>query len=396
MAATSRASTNGQRARGAPRIARVKLSNWRNFKTVDAELQLRNFLVGPNASGKSNFLDAFRFLGDIVAISGGLESAVEERGGVSRVRCLAARKQSDVAIEVTLSDASEDLWQYRLAFSQDSKRRPIVTKETVYHGQTLLLNRPDDPADKEDPERLRQTYLEQVNANRDFRAIADFLRSIRYYHIVPQLVRENDRWESPQGDPYGGDFLERILRTNKRTQHARLSRIRGALAIAVPQLTALEAVRDEKGVPHLRGRYEHWRPQGAWQNESEFSDGTLRLIGLLWSLLDGEGPLLLEEPELSLHAEVVRRIPQLMARVQGKSGRQVIVSTHSDDLLRGEGIAPDEVFVFEPSMDGTSVRSGVTIEDVHQLLEAGMPLADALLPHTRPANVDRLALALRD
>lgn len=47
------------------RFTRLRLENWRNFRQVDVELAGRVFLVGPNASGKSNFLDAFRFLHDI-------------------------------------------------------------------------------------------------------------------------------------------------------------------------------------------------------------------------------------------------------------------------------------------------------------------------------------------
>jgi hypothetical protein len=55
----------------------------------------------------------------------------------------------------------------------------------------------------------------------------------------------------------------------------------------------LEFYRDPaKGTPHLRGKYEHWRPRGAWQTEGQFSDGTLRLLGLLWAVLDRTGPLL--------------------------------------------------------------------------------------------------------
>src|SRR5207245_1529725 len=76
-----------------------------------------------------------------------------------------------------------------------------------------LIDRPDG-LDQQDPERLRQTHLEQVTANREFRQVADYFRSIRYYHLVPQLVRESDRWESPDVDPYGGDFLERIMATS--------------------------------------------------------------------------------------------------------------------------------------------------------------------------------------
>ncbi len=43
------------------RFVQIGLVNWKNFSSVDVELQQRVFLVGPNASGKSNFLDAFRF-----------------------------------------------------------------------------------------------------------------------------------------------------------------------------------------------------------------------------------------------------------------------------------------------------------------------------------------------
>ncbi len=47
--------------------------------------------------------------------------------------------------------------------------------------------------------------------------------------------------------------------------------------------------RDEMtGLPHLEARYAHWRPQGVWHRENQFSDGTLRLIALLWSLLEGD------------------------------------------------------------------------------------------------------------
>ena len=76
----------------------LKLSNWRNFTVVDVSLASRMFLVGPNASGKSNLLDPFRFLRDIVKAGGGFQKAVEDRGGVSSLRCLAARRYSDIAL----------------------------------------------------------------------------------------------------------------------------------------------------------------------------------------------------------------------------------------------------------------------------------------------------------
>ena len=76
-------------ARGSLRFTRIKLTNWRNFTDATAPLGERAFLVGANASGKSNLLDVLRFLRDIAAVGGGFQAAVEARGGVSRLRSLA-------------------------------------------------------------------------------------------------------------------------------------------------------------------------------------------------------------------------------------------------------------------------------------------------------------------
>jgi predicted ATPase len=374
------------------RFARIYLENWRNFQRADLKLQRRVFLVGPNASGKSNLLDVFRFVHDIVSVGGGFQQAVNKRGGVSSIRCLAARQNPDIVIRVELEgEAVDGAASYELRFAQDKLRRPLVKSERVIRNGVEILSRPS-PEDEADPERRTQTYLEQVNVNRDFRDIADFFTSVRYLHIVPQLVREPDRSVGRRNDPYGGDFLEQLARTQEKTQKYRLRQIQKALAVAVPQLTEIELYRDEKGTPHLRGKYEHWRPQGAWQNEAQFSDGTLRLIGLLWAVLDGRGPLLLEEPELSLHPEVIRYIPQMFARIQRRTGRQIILSTHSADLLRDEGIGLDEVFLLAPGKEGTEVNVSSNFVEIKELLDGGVTLPDAIMPRTKPDRAEQLPL----
>lgn len=377
---------------GAVRIQRVELENWRNFRKVDVALSRRVFLVGPNAAGKSNFIDALRFLFDIARVGGGLRSAVAARGGTSGLRCLAARRYSDIVLEVVLgTEAQPEYWRYRLAFSQSNLRLPVIRDESVWCDGKQLLNRPNTD-DEDDPERLSQTYLEQVNVNRDFRQISDVFAAIRYKHLVPQLIREPDRSVGKVDDPFGGDFLEQIASTVARTRDARLRRISAAMKVALPQLLELELERDERGTPHIRGRFEHWRPQGAWQSEAQFSDGSLRLLGLLWALLDGSGPLLLEEPELSLHPEVVRQLPQMIHRLQRSTGRQVIISTHSPDLIDDPGIGLDEVILLLPSPEGTEMRPAVSLDDAQVLLGAGLNMSEILLAWTRPDKAEQLAL----
>jgi len=377
------------------RITRLYLANWRNFAKVNVEIQGRVFLVGPNASGKSNLLDAFRFLHDLVAVGGGFEEAVSERGGVTKLRCLAARRYPDVEVAVSVGTGGDcPEWTYEISFGQETRglRRPKIKREVVKRDGEVVLHRPDSEDDN-DPARLHQTGIEQVNVNRDFRELADFFKSIRYIHLVPLLVRESERYIGYGDDPFGSDFLEQVAHTPDRTRNARLRRIAEVLKVAVPQLQELEFFRDLKGrgTPHLRGKYEHWRPKGAWQTEEQFSDGTLRLLGLLWAVLDGSGPLLLEEPELNLHPEVVRYLPQMFAQMQKRSGRQVILSSHSPDLLQDDGIGLDEVLLLKPNREGTEVGLATQLEQAQALVEGGVPLSEILLSETRPPRPQQLS-----
>ena len=375
------------------RFSKVFLQNWRNFLRVQVDLPKRVFLVGPNASGKSNLLDAFRFLRDIAEPRGGLQQAVEKRLGVSRIRSLHARRYSDVIVDATV-DLDTTVWRYRLAFNQDSVRRPVVKEEEVWVGQHLLLRRPD-AEDAEDAGRLAQTHLEQVNANKSFRAVAEFFSQVRYLHIVPQLIREPDRSVGRERDPFGGDFLEQLARMQKeqrRTFESRLRRINAALQVAVPQLKELRLERDEVGRPHLRGLYEHWRPDAGWQGEDQFSDGTLRLFGLLWALLDGTGPLLLEEPELSLHEAVIRHLPAIMWKVSRKTRRQVIVSTHAASLLSDKSVGAEEVLLLRPTEEDTTVTVAASDREVRALVEGGASIGEAVLPRVAPARPEQLLL----
>lgn len=114
-------------AKGGMRFTHLYLENWRNFTRVDVDLRQRVFLIGPNVSGKSNLLDVFRFLHEIASVGGGFQEAVRNRGGVSILRSLAARRYSDVVVRARVGgDESEAEWEYELRFAQDKQRRPTI------------------------------------------------------------------------------------------------------------------------------------------------------------------------------------------------------------------------------------------------------------------------------
>jgi predicted ATPase len=381
-------------------VSRLKLKNWRNFQRVDdIPLRQRQFVVGPNASGKSNLLDVFRFLRDIAkAEGGGLQKAVNDRGGVSKIRCLAARRDPEIVIDISLSNDpdADPLWRYAIGLKQEARgyRQPILSFEKIWKNNEQILNRPDRE-DKKDSERLKQTYLEQVNANLEFRDIARFLDTVSYIHLVPQLLRyaENYQSSSIESDPFGQGFLVRVAKSAPRTQRSRLLKIEKALKIAVPQLQQLTFERDsDSGKPHLAALYSHWRPKAGWQREDQFSDGTLRLIGLLWALLESDSLLLLEEPELSLNSSIVEKLAPLIYRMQRQRKRQVLISTHSEALLNDNGIDGNEVLLLTPGDEGTSIRVAGKISDINVLLKTGLSVGEVVLPRSNPLKVEQLEL----
>ena len=381
-------------------VQRLILKNWRNFRDVDVRLRDTTYLLGANATGKSNLLDAFRFLRDISkSQGGGLQKAVADRGGVARLRCLHARRTPEVVVDVSLADSPEDgvpRWRYHLAFKTEGKgaQRILIAVEQVWRNGRLILNRPDAD-DLRDTARLTQANLEQIQANGPFREIADFFSETLYLHLVPQLLKYGDRigGQRLENDPFGQGFLEGVARTSPRTRDSRLRKIEKALALAVPQFKQLRYLQDSvTGHPHLEALYAHHRPNAGWQREEHFSDGTLRLLGLLWSLLEGNSLLLLEEPELSLNDAIVRQIPLMLQRIQrdSKRRRQVVISTHSEALLSNPGIDGRGILLLEAGAEGSRVRTLDSEES--RAIDAGLSPAEVVLPKTRPETADQLGL----
>jgi len=371
------------------RFSRMILEFWRNFKKVDVELQERVFIIGPNASGKSNFLDAFRFLRDLTKVGGGFQAAVQSRGGISKIRSLAARQKPSVTIGCEFVDYDGHTWLYKLKFGSPNNRL-VIEEETVLKNGDQIIHRSKNSGE-EDEYSLQQTHLEQASTNNKFREVVDFFGSVNYLHLVPQLIREQEKIKRDYGDPFGSDFLEHIWRTPEKKREKWLKTIEKAIKCAIPQFSDLMINKDSNGIPHLQAKYIHWRPRGAMQNESDFSDGTIRLLGLGWALLDNKGPLLLEEPELSLHPGIVRNLTQMIESIRSTNDRQIIVSTHSQEMLRDEGIGYEEVLLLFPGKEGTEVRQGGDDQSIKAAMDAGLTAADTVFAITEPKEAKNLS-----
>jgi predicted ATPase len=379
-------------------ITRIELRNWRNFKAASIDPSAGvTYLVGPNASGKSNFLDALRFLRDIAKpIGGGLQTALIERGGFSKVRCHhtygpKAVGGTDLWIKVSARDENTD-WTYELSVNYPkvgSREFAHVSREIVRKDGAEILVRPSE-TERQDPEQLKVSYLEQAAQNSQFREIATFFSGITYVHLVPQLVKYGERIAGRllPDDPFGQAFMKRIADTSPKTRDNRLNKVANALSHIVPGLEKLNFVKDKEGRPHIEMGFRTFRPQNSKQLEDQLSDGTLRLIALLWLLQERHAsPLLLEEPELSLNEEIVRQLHTVFSRISRKFRNQVFVTTHSSALLSNPGIPAESVFTIALRKEGGSEVAPPS-EQAKIAMRNGIPASEVVLDRSAQLVLD--------
>jgi predicted ATPase len=83
-------------------IKKIKISNFKSFKDVEVELGNFNVFIGANASGKTNFIQIFRFLRDLAVH--GLENAVSLQGGIDYLRNINLKDKNEFSLEVVLDN----------------------------------------------------------------------------------------------------------------------------------------------------------------------------------------------------------------------------------------------------------------------------------------------------
>lgn len=119
-------------------LKRLQVKNFKSFEEIDIEFNKFNVIIGPNAAGKSNFLEIFQFLSD--AISKGLKNAVELHGGINYVRNFLL-KNDEIRFDLNFSsDKSHWLQYYKV---KSSKRHKIFTDNFQYSFVIKITNNND-------------------------------------------------------------------------------------------------------------------------------------------------------------------------------------------------------------------------------------------------------------
>ena len=350
-------------------LRRMLLIGFRSIAVQEVDLDNPTFVVGRNGSGKSNFADAFAFLAE--AMISPLQGVIAQRGGFAAVshRSAARGRPGNLSIKVELRNpdgdtAEADYWidlrsrrghDFEVATEMcgvkrvDGSRDSFVRKSV--RGSTLWKSSVPSLAPALEPNVLA---LPLVGGDRRFRSALAFLSSMRTYRIDPGTVRAMQ-------DPDGGAVLRpdgrnaaSVLRETQRRSPEDGSRVGQLLESVVPgtvdvrpkrhgnKLT-LEFTQDRAGTEPVK--FEAF----------SMSDGTLRVLGLILAAFQRPAPsvLVIEEPEASMHPGALGSILDVLQLAS--QSMQVVVTTHSPDILDAKWIEDRHLRILSSSAGSTRI-----------------------------------------
>ena len=330
-------------------VTRIALRNYKSIAACDVPLASLSFLVGPNGCGKSNFLDALRFVAEALRFS--LDHALRDRGGIQEVRRRSGGHPNHFGIRLDLQLPSATGW-YAFRVAAKPGGRYSVQREECFvvgvegHGSYKVANGkveastiPNPPACASD-----RLYLVNMSGFDLFRRVYDALSGMGFYNLNPDAIRD---LQAP--DP--GDLLKRDgsnLASVLANLGSRKTDVEEYLAAITPGVTGVDSrtmgtkltldFRQE-----VRGAKHPWRFLA-----SNMSDGTLRALGVLVALFQGNGETMerrhlvgIEEPESALHPAAAGVLVDSLTDASQLA--QVVVTSHSAELLDNDAIPASSI-----------------------------------------------------
>lgn len=353
-------------------------------------------IVGANSVGKSNFVDAMRFLRD--AVKDDLDHAMVSRGGVARIgQRMAGASESPsfigfevAAIQTFVSHPPEQVsYSLSLATSQSGDGAFGVQQESAacFDEDFDLFGRNDNPIllhDRFDrkpdghitvndgvhpPETYHMADFDRLAIGERFGKVqlvsiafrlSYFFQHWRFSTLYPSLLRElkvSDPMAQLRED---GMNWASVVRAAEKSEHGRmqLARINEMMAYVLPDFVDVTVkVIGSYLVPQFRFKGTELDAEMREFDPIELSDGTLRIYGLLLALYQFPPPplLVIEEPELFVHPGVLAMLAEAFKEVGEIT--QLVITTHSPDLVKH--FAPEQIRV------ATMVNGVTSIGNLH-------------------------------
>lgn len=333
-------------------IKRVVLRNYKSIGNCDVRLQPLTYLVGQNGAGKSNFLDALHFVRD--ALAGSLENAINERGGLNEVRRRSSGHPTHfgIRIEFRLQDDREGRYAFDIG-AMASGGYEVQHEECVIDG---IGKGPFFRVTKGQLRDSSEAAFPAITADRlalvaasgftAFRPVFDALTAMGFYNLNPKMMRELQKPQDGRLLKPVGENIASVIGHLERVAPERVTAIREYLQSVVPMVHGME--RKTIGpMETLEFRQDMAGAKHPWKFLAQnMSDGTLRALGVLTALLQSNvdyAPTLIgiEEPETALHPAASTALREVL--VQAARNTQVLITSHSPDLMDDRGIDVDSI-----------------------------------------------------
>ena len=370
------------------KLTHIAITNWRNFAHIEFDLSSRLFVVGPNSSGKTNLLAALRFLGDVARR--GLVAASEDLGGPDRYFRSGADSAAFVAtFNDTQNSAEFALFLRLMSAGSESTKRGSDADQTFAFPMTdpltgelndryLDVHQTITAGGKKPTDEGESFPVEDEEAQRT--RVRQTLAGIRYIHPNPKkMLERSDRYDPD----HGTGFFQHVGRFSDQQLDAVVDRIRPIMASVVPEIPNLSYQRMGLGTEVVFYSDTPVRGASGVYSHEQFSEGTLRLLGMLFDLATlprDTSVVLIEEPETFLQASVVRSLPSLLAEVAMNRDVQMVISTHSPELIDSELVLPSQVLMLRSENGETTgeLLSESNDPRIKAVVSAGLPKSQGI------------------
>lgn len=352
-----------------PFLERVKIRNYKSIGLCNVELGPLTVLVGHNGAGKSNFIDALRFVKD--GLSDSLGTALQARGGIDEVRRRSTGHPRNFTIELRfrLPDFRRATYGFEITarkkggFAVKWERLQVLAGSdrlcSSYRrelGEVVEASEERVPAVLED-----RLYLVNASGLPSFREAYDALVSMGFYNLNPKVMKDPQVPDAGELLHPDGTNLASVVARLGENRPETMERVREYLSSIVPgimdvkreALGQYETLRFRQSV---KGSKHPWKFQAA-----SMSDGTLRALGALVAVTQPGGgvrprvgPVRLvgiEEPETALHPAAAGTLMDALR--EATSHTQILLTTHSGDLLDALELPADGLLAVV-SIDGTT------------------------------------------
>jgi len=347
---------------------RVQIKGYRALANVDVPLSSLNVLIGPNGVGKSSFLDLFQFLAGALGRREPLPKLFTRRGGILRVRTFGSSDPIALTLTCRIPPAPRSAIKgplsYEVIFDPDPKgfgyliAREQLCQERGQLNPFAFVSRDDrsgvvfDAAKKklvppEPPISPGELLLAQIPRTlTQAEVFRTAFSDIQVHGPIP--VHESAPVRRPQTlEPTSlvvvpdGQNLFSVLYQLRQDAPDFYERLLDVLRAGFPGFDRLEFSLTGGGQAILAWHHEAFPNQPFYTNE--LSSGTLRFLHLVTVLLcpKPQALLCIDEPEDSLHPELIRLLAELLLEASGRT--QIVVATQSEALVRH--LKPEHVLI---------------------------------------------------